>query len=62
MDIARTKAAPPMIYTVKQKDTMLNIAMRFYGDPNRWIEIADANGILSPRSLRQGLQIKIPNQ
>lgn len=44
----------PRTYTVKQGDTLWDIACRFYGDGTRWRAIAAKNGVTDPRNLQVG--------
>jgi hypothetical protein len=41
-------------------EDMLSIAARELGDANRWVEIAELNGIRDPRSLTIGQVIRLP--
>ena len=54
--------APPATayYTVVRGDTLWAIAIAYYGNGNRWSEIADANGITDPRALQIGTVLRIP--
>lgn len=54
------KKAWPKSYVVKKGDTLSKIAERFYGDPDGWRHIADANGIRDPRNLKVGRKLRIP--
>lgn len=56
-DTLASQAGP---YVVRRGDTLSAIAQRELGDPNRWREIAQANGIRDPRSLMPGQQLVIP--
>jgi nucleoid-associated protein YgaU len=47
-------------YTVRRGDTLSGIAARVYGKASRWPEIAKANHIRDPRSLRVGQVLIIP--
>lgn len=48
-------------HTVKDGETLQNIAYRYYGDSGKWYLIAEANGILNPfKELESGTIIKIP--
>ncbi|MGY4103000.1 LysM peptidoglycan-binding domain-containing protein [Nocardia sp. R16R-3T] len=53
---------PPaaQIYTVEPGDTLWAIAERFYGDGNRYQEIADASGIDNPDAINPGQVLTIP--
>ena len=44
----------PRTYTVRQGDTLWDIACRFYGDGTRWRAIAAKNGVTDPRKLQVG--------
>ena len=47
-------------YTVKEKDTLPNIAHKFYGDHRLWLVIAEANGGIL-EVLIEGIVLNIPN-
>ncbi|MFB7722203.1 LysM peptidoglycan-binding domain-containing protein [Nocardia sp. NPDC058058] len=47
-------------YTVESGDTLWAIAERFYGDGNRYQQIADANGIPNPDAINVGQVLTIP--
>ena len=54
-------AAPaPRTYTVVSGDTLFAIAERFYGDGNRYPEIAEASGIANPDLINIGQVVTIP--
>ena len=44
----------PRTYTVKQGDTLWDIACRFYGDGTKWGTLAAKNGVTDPRKLQIG--------
>lgn len=48
------------IYKVRPGDTLGAIAERLLGSPQKWREIAAANGIADPEKLRVGLELRIP--
>lgn len=49
-------------HTVKDGETLQNIAFRYYGDSGKWYIIAEANGILNPfKGLESGTLIRIPS-
>jgi len=54
--------APARTYTVAEGDTLSRISQKFYGTPNRWTEILDANhaAIKDEKSLAIGITLKIP--
>jgi hypothetical protein len=47
-------------YTVVSGDTLFAIAERFYGDGNRYPEIAAASGIANPDLIHPGQELTIP--
>ncbi|MBF6214829.1 LysM peptidoglycan-binding domain-containing protein [Nocardia puris] len=47
-------------YTVEPGDTLWAIAERFYGDGNRYQEIANASGIANPDLINPGQVLTIP--
>jgi LysM repeat protein len=47
-------------YTVQSGDNLSRIAKRFYGTPNKYTGIAQANGIANPDLIRVGQQLKLP--
>ncbi|WP_330184862.1 LysM peptidoglycan-binding domain-containing protein [Nocardia sp. NBC_01503] len=63
---AAVEDAPPppppaaQTYTVEPGDTLWAIAERFYGDGNRYQQIADANGIPNPDAINAGQVLTIP--
>ena len=50
------------VYVIADGDTVSKLAARHLGDPRRWREIADANDITDPLSLRPGQRIVIPGR
>ena len=54
-------APSPTVYVVQQKDTLYGLAAKFYGDGNRWKEIAAANKLDAPYFLRPGMKLTIPS-
>jgi nucleoid-associated protein YgaU len=50
----------PQNYTVAEGDTGASIAERFYGDPDLWPAIAEANDIDPEGGLRVGAELEIP--
>ena len=59
---APTGAAEARFHTVADGDSLSRISMRYYGTPNRWQEIYNANrDVLQGSSvLRVGMQLRIP--
>jgi nucleoid-associated protein YgaU len=47
-------------YTVQSGDNLSRIAKRFYGTPNKYTGIAQANGISNPDLIRVGQQLRLP--
>lgn len=63
------EAKPPIVpespndiqHTVKDGETLQNIAFRYYGDSGKWYIIAEANKILNPfKELEMRNLIRIP--
>ena len=54
--------APPAgrVHVVAAGETLAKIAARYYGDANRWPEIAEDNKITDPRALQIGQRLTIP--
>ena len=48
------------MYVVKSGDNLSNISKSFYGSPNEYNKIAQANNLSSPDLIRVGQQLKIP--
>ncbi len=47
-------------YTVQRGDTLWSIARKLYGNGQKWQQLAAANGINNPKSLREGQTLVIP--
>ena len=47
-------------YVVQPDDSMWTIAQRWFGDPNRWREIASSNPDINPHRLRVGQRLQLP--
>jgi LysM repeat protein len=56
------KSAEPVTYRVKRGDSLWKLARKFYGDPNLWKKIYDANKdvIKNPNRIYPGQTLKIP--
>jgi nucleoid-associated protein YgaU len=50
----------PQTYTVAENDTGEEISERFYGNPDGWPQIAEANDIDPSDPLRVGTELEIP--
>jgi nucleoid-associated protein YgaU len=48
------------LYVVKSGENLSNISKSFYGNPNEYSKIAQANGISNPDKIQAGQQLKIP--
>ncbi len=47
-------------YIVQSGDNLSRIAKRFYGSPNKYTGIAQANGIANPDLIKVGQKLKLP--
>ena len=47
-------------YTVAPGDTLSKISAQFYGSPNHYMKIAQANGIDNPNLIQVGQELDIP--
>jgi len=47
-------------YTVQSGDSLSKISQHFYGNANRYMEIAKANNIADPNKISPGQKLKIP--
>ncbi len=48
------------MYIVKSGENLSNISKTFYGTPNEYTKIAQANNISNPDTIKVGQQLKIP--
>lgn len=48
------------VHVVGTGDTLEAVAYQAYGDPGRWRDLADANGIDDPMRLRPGMALLVP--
>ena len=46
-------------YIVKKGDTLYNIAKKVYGDGNKYLELAEKNGISNPNFILDGQELKL---
>jgi len=53
---------PPTLHNIGSLQTVSDIATAYLGDPARWREVAEANGIDDPFHLIEGLAIVIPGR
>jgi LysM repeat protein len=51
----------PDNYQIQKGDTLWSIAMHFYGNGHRWVDIARANGIRKADKLNVGQTLKLPD-
>lgn len=51
---------PPTSYLVVRGDNLSAVAKKFYGDGNKWVEIAKANNLAKPSVIHAGNILKIP--
>jgi nucleoid-associated protein YgaU len=66
--VQSTPTTPPLVtpapryHTVQEGESLTRISMRFYGSPNRWQDIYDANRevLKGENSLRPGQRLRIP--
>ncbi len=56
------KAKAPRTYTVKDGDTLAKIAGELLGDPERYKEIIQLNGLSGPSDLKVGQTLQLPGQ
>ena len=47
-------------YIIKSGDNLSKVSKLFYGNPNKYNEIAQANGIANPDRIQAGQQINVP--
>lgn len=47
-------------YTVQAGDNLSKISKQFYGDANKYMKIAQANGLDDPDKIKVGMALKIP--
>jgi nucleoid-associated protein YgaU len=47
-------------YTIKSGDNLSKISKQFYGTPNKYQQIAQANNISDPNKIQAGQEIKLP--
>jgi nucleoid-associated protein YgaU len=48
------------MYVVKSGENLSNISKSFYGSPNEYTKIAQANNISNPDKIQPGQKLKIP--
>ena len=52
----------PKTYTVQSGDCLMGIARKRLGDPHRWREIANLNGIGPPYTIYPGQELEVPEK
>jgi nucleoid-associated protein YgaU len=55
-----TAGGPEQPYIIKSGDSLSKISKLFYGNANKYNEIAQANGIDNPDRIQAGAQISVP--
>ncbi len=60
--VAETPSSAARVHTVVDGDSLSRISLRYFGTPNRWQEIYDANreALAGANVLRPGQQLRIP--
>ena len=58
-EIATTGGAE-QTYTIKSGDNLSKVSKLFYGNPNKYLKIAEANGIDNPDLIKPGQVINVP--
>ena len=58
--VAPAQPAASNVHVVARGDTLWNIAVRYYGDGQRWRDIAAANGNLNPSKMAVGQRLVLP--
>jgi nucleoid-associated protein YgaU len=51
---------PPTLHQATQRDTLPDLAATYLGDPRRWREVAEANGIDDPLRIAPGTPLVMP--
>jgi hypothetical protein len=57
---ARAGTSTGKVHIVRKGETLTSIAAQEYGDASRWTDIAAANGIRDPASIKPGQVVQIP--
>jgi len=47
-------------YIIQGGESLADIALKVYGDPNAWVRIAQANNITNPDQIEIGMELVIP--
>jgi LysM repeat protein len=58
--VPATPAPTPRRHTMRAGDTLIGLAIRYYGDASKWRSIAQANGIRDTRRIPVGAVLVIP--
>ena len=61
-EVQSQTATTSKTYKAQSGDCLMGIARELLGDPQRWREIADLNGIGSPYTIHPGDELKIPEK
>ncbi|MFQ5862528.1 MAG: LysM peptidoglycan-binding domain-containing protein [Candidatus Brocadiales bacterium] len=51
----------PKVHTVKPNETLMGLAMEYYGDVSKWVLIYEANGLLNRNRLAVNQSLVIPS-
>ncbi len=57
----KTSIVAPQRYVIQEGDSLYSIAQKFYGDGNRWPDIARRNYLSSPTDVSVGQELVIPS-
>lgn len=57
-----SEVVKPMTHTIRKGETLIQIARVFYGDGERWRDIAKANPRVNPDKLRVGMTLTMPDK
>ena len=59
LDVTQTETKT---YTLQEGEGLWDVAVKFYGDGNRWVEIAEENNLTdNPDNVPPGTELVIPN-
>ena len=55
-----TTGGADQAYTIKSGDNLSKVSKLFYGTPNKYLKIAEANGMANPDLIKPGQVINVP--